>query len=404
MNWTYIVFAFLSLFCLGLADNARGPIFPDLLLQFRLSDTMGALFFLVASGLSLVNNTVSRFWLKRWGAFLGLRVFLLVMALGLLLMGLSDRYLWLLCGASIFGVGMGGVGISQNLLVAEGASEKYRRQAFSGMHSMYGLASLLAPAVVTALQGLGWGWQQVLMLLALVPFSLAVASAWVGRRQRNARESSWTSESVTSNGDASGSEKTATAQATRHLERKAIVWAAVVGSLYVGVELMVSTRLTLFARRDWGYSPEKANQLLGFFFTSLFLGRLIMALTRLSVRNRTLLVGSLMGTILFFVLGIFINPVYLALTGGTMSIFFPVLLSLIAEEFSLIQAEATRWLLTTNSLVLMGMHFVVGQLSDAFGLKLALSLGPLMLCLSLGVLLFVKIDWDENAQQKMHSR
>ena len=48
----------MSLFALGLVDNARGPVFPDILKEFSLTDTVGSLFFLVASFASLVHNLI----------------------------------------------------------------------------------------------------------------------------------------------------------------------------------------------------------------------------------------------------------------------------------------------------------------------------------------------------------
>jgi FHS family glucose/mannose:H+ symporter-like MFS transporter len=54
-----IFFAFLSLFLLGLADNIRGPLFPEILQFFFVSSSKGSWSFATTSGAAFVGSFIS---------------------------------------------------------------------------------------------------------------------------------------------------------------------------------------------------------------------------------------------------------------------------------------------------------------------------------------------------------
>ncbi|MEK7357592.1 MAG: hypothetical protein AAB250_14160, partial [Bdellovibrionota bacterium] len=65
----------------------------------------------------------------------------------------------------------------------------------------------------------------------------------------------------------------------------------------------------------------------------------------------------------------------------------PVSMSRLSDELGVHTGAAMSWVLTVQSVALLAMHALVGTLSDAVGLKVALWTGPV--CLALVTVLLV---------------
>ena len=144
-----IFFSFLSLFLLGLADNIRGPLFPEILDYFSVTSAKGSLSFATTSGAAFVGSFMSGYYLRRFSISSLLLLAVFVMGLGLTVMGLADSFNLLLLGSFLLGLSIGFMGVSQNLLVTENVSPENQSKALSGLHAMYGFASFLAPVIAS---------------------------------------------------------------------------------------------------------------------------------------------------------------------------------------------------------------------------------------------------------------
>ena len=148
-SWA-MAFACLSMFVLGMSDNIRGPLFPELLSFFNLTNAEGSLSFAVASAAALFGNILAGQLLKKITLSRVLCISVFLMGFGLFIMGLSSNYFWFILGSVVFGASMGLVGLTQNVLVAESAEGKSQAKALAGLHGIYGLSSLMAPLVASA--------------------------------------------------------------------------------------------------------------------------------------------------------------------------------------------------------------------------------------------------------------
>lgn len=365
INWFLLALAYLSLFALGLADTSRGPIFPDLLREFSLSDSSGSLFFFIAAGAGVFTNLMAFYWLERLGVFRSLQVFSALQVLGLLLIGISGEFVWLLLASAVFGVSLGGLGVAVNLSAAESVPEPKRLRSLSGLHCMYGISSLLAPLLVTWIYQGGIEWRGVFLILSLGP-ALVLLLSLRPDRQTNDMEF---------------------ARRSLALERKGrqgrpwkstLIFAAIIG-FYVFAEVGLSSRLVLYARRDLGFEIEKANLLLSGFFLCLFLGRLLFAVVTFPFKERSILMISGVASLVCFSLGLTVNPLWLSVCGLTMSVFYPCTMAWIQSEMGRDSGFTTSWCVTFQSTGLMVMHFLIGWLSDLHGLGIALWAGPFCL-------------------------
>ncbi len=366
MKWSYLFLAFFSMLVLGLADNIRGPVFPDLLREFSLSDARGSLFFMCASACGLVMNIGSVWWLKRWGPLNGIKIFLVLMSIGLLAIGVSHNLGLLFFGTIFLGLSFGGIGITQNILVAWGATSDLRRKSYATLHAIYGLASLLAPLVLIVIYHFKLSWQTTFLFVGFISLAANLWSIFVS---------------------AHPDDPPFPVSSFRHASTplKAIYWFAGLNSFYVVAELLIGTRLVLLSRRDWGMGADQANQLLSLFYLLLLGGRVIMSFWHFKAKTKTLLIGSILVSLFVFSLGVFTHPLIIALCGLPMSIFYPCSMAFVYEEQPQGADNIIAWTLTLNAGAIMLMHWVVGWISDIASLKVAILIGPasLLICLSL---------------------
>lgn len=361
VRWGLVLPAFASLLIFGLGDNVRGPILPAMIGDLTLSDTEAGLTF-SATSLGVAGGSLGcRPLVRRWGGLAAQQVGLLVLAAGVVVMGLAPGLGVLLGGSLVLGVGMGSQAVTHNLLVAEGTRTDLRRRALSALHAMYGLASLTAPLGVTVLYALGLSWRGCLLLLAAAPLALFAASLAAPAGPRPAPPE----------GGAP--------------PLRAALTVMALGALYVTAELLLSTRLVLLLRRE-GYAQDPAAVALTAFFTCLLIGRLTFGVLRTRAPTRTLLAGCAAGGLVLLALGLAWWPLLLPLAGLPMAPFFPLLMDLAAEEFpGRVEAVVGRTFAAV-SVCLVGAHYAVGLVSDVVSLRVALGVGPLALALALVVL------------------
>lgn len=368
IRWSLLSAAYASLFVLGLSDNSRGPLFPQILADLALSDAAGSWMFGVTSAGLIAGSLGLRPVVTRYSARVVLQGSLLGMGAALASMGLAPE-LWSLLAASLaLGVALGGLALAQNLMVEQAVPQPLQRRAFSGLHSMYGVASLLAPLLIALSEHAGLSWRRALMLLALPSLALAGATQLLARGERGPG-----------------------APARVPAPLGPLGWgpltvAGMTGSCVVA-ELLLSTRIPLLLRRE-GLAPEVADLYLSAFFACLLAGRLgvtFLPLQRIS--SRALLTCSALGGLALFSLGLWREPRLLPLVALFVAPFFPVATSLLAEEYPGRLERSMSVLMAWTSLLLTLAHGGVGWLSEAVGLRAALWIGPASLVACLALLL-----------------
>ena len=89
MKWSWILLSFAAIFSMGLIDNARGPLYPEILNWFKIQTGQGSLFFSLASLGGLLICWSTNLWLPRLGALRALKFFIFLQMFTALGMGLS---------------------------------------------------------------------------------------------------------------------------------------------------------------------------------------------------------------------------------------------------------------------------------------------------------------------------
>lgn len=364
--WPLILISYASLFVFGLSDNIRGPLFPEILKEFNVSDSMGSLMFALSSLSGFVASYFARHLLRKFDRRSILQGACVGMSLTLIGLSVAPNFPLFLILSVLFGLNSGILGLVPNVLVPLGATAERKQQLLSGLHAMYGVASLLAPLFVAAVSFFTNSWRFTFLLTAIAPFSLYLYSIHKSHHPHHSKPK------VTKEEHAENKKKNFKPQ----------IFLAFMVSFAVAAEIMISSRLALYMRRVWNYDLEMSSIYVTFFFVALLAGRLLFTGITFNKTIRLQLSICLILTAMMYVLGLYIHPLFLAVAGFTIAPFYPLAISLISSEFPQDLDTAVSYMMATDSMMLALMHLLVGKLSDEFGIHLAIYSGVFFLTLS----------------------
>lgn len=377
MNLLAIVLAYISLFYLGLSDNVRGPLYPEILNEFSLTNSLGSFFFSVASGAGFVGSFIARFVLNKLGTGRTLAFAVFLMALSQLLMSISGNFSLIVMISILFGIAIGIMGVVQNILVIEGSPPDKVQRFQSGLHSNYGLASLLAPLLVAVVAHFNGNWRETFIACSIMGVLLSLYIFM----QRNKK------------GLFVPEVKASTAVSVSHIE---MIYFASILAAYVGCEIMVSTRIALYVRSHWNVGLEGSSYYTSAFFVFLLVGRMLFIFWQPKVSLGMQMLSSLIGSIVLVGGGLLLHPLFLVLSGLAMAPFYPLAMTAMGKLFprSLNSAASTTMALISVFVVIM--HYGVGVVTDGAGIRTALWIGPQFCALAVALVFLYPIFFKKR--------
>lgn len=364
-NTWAISFACFSMFVLGMSDNIRGPLFPELLTHFKLTNAEGSLSFAVSSAAALFGNILAGYLLKKITLSRLLCISVFLMGFGLLIMGLASTYITFLIGSIVFGASMGLVALAQNVLVAESAAGKSQSRALAGLHGLYGLSSLLAPMIASYAAILLGFWQAAFVVAAITAFVVATIASLA--KSKPAFDVHANDPELKNN----------------KISKSALLVYGGVLAFYVVAEILVSSRLALYMRTYFKMDLKESSWYVTAFFICLLLGRILFALKSFKAKLKTQLNFSLIAALVCLSLGLKFHPYFLIALGFAMAPFYPVSVAYISEQSGVFQRQFIAFAMSFQSFCVIAMHLGVGYLTDQFGLFYAFEVGLISLVLSL---------------------
>lgn len=366
MIWPFIFLSYASLFVFGLTDNVRGPLFPEILKQFMISDAMGSMMWALSNISGLVASYACRHLLRKHDRLIVLQGGTIGLTISLWGLALATHYSIFLFFSFFFGLSLGVIGLIPNILVPMGSSSHRKQQMLSGLHTMYGLASFLAPLLAAAVAHFAGSWRWTFAVASLAPLALLLYSFHSSHQALHTK--------------ASYSPETHIENKKRNLKPQ--LFLALMLSFAVAAEIMISSRLALYMQRTLHFDMESSSLYVSYFFICMILGRFLFTVVHFKKSPQFLLAHSLLGTFIMALCGLFIHPLFLAGTGFTIAPFYPLTITWISSEFPEDLDTAVSYLMTTDSLMLICMHLGIGKLTDLFDIKKALLIGLVFLVLS----------------------
>jgi len=369
-HWA-LLFSFLSLFILGLADNIRGPLFPEILNQFQLSNTQGSWSFATTSAAAFVGSWISAPYLKKFSISSLLLLSVFLMGIGLMSMGKASSFLLLLIGSFVLGLSIGFMGVSQNLLVSENVDPSIRSRALSGLHGMYGLSSFFAPILASHATAIYGDWRGAFIVAGLISLLFFVFQFLIQPDRKFTVHQHL--EAISTD------QETVSKKASKF----ALLLIGGMFAFYVVAEILVSTRLALYMRTYFQMNLEQSSRYVTLFFLFLLIGRVLFAFIKLPISLKAQLNASLGIALVLILLGLKVHPFFLALAGLGMAPYYPLCVSYISEASGHKSRTFIAFAMSFQSLSVVSMHLGVGYLTDRMGLAFAFGVGILALVLSI---------------------
>lgn len=367
MIWPYIFLAYLSLFVFGITDNLRGPLFPEILKEFHVSDSMGSMMFALSNISGFVASYLARYLLRRFDRRKVLQSAALVMIAALMGLAFAPNFYFFLFSSFVFGLCLGIIGLIPNILVPMGSNQERKQQLLAGLHSMYGVASLLSPLLAASVVSMTGNWRWAFACVSIAPLTLFFYCMHSSHKKLHPKKTL--------------EERSQKLAHNPHF--KAQMYLALMVSFCVAAEIMVSSRLALFIRRTVVDDIEKASMYVSLFFIFMLAGRALFTLVKFKFSIRVLLTNALITSFISTLLGIYVHPFFLSLVGFTVAPFYPLSIAWISNKFPHNLDTAVSYMIGTDSVMLVLMHLGMGYLTDVLGIEKALLMGPVCLLISL---------------------
>ena len=285
-----------------------------------------------------------------------------LIALGLVLMGVAPGYVTLSVAMGIMGIGAGILDMVLSPIVC--ALQPHRRAAaMNWLHSFYCTGAAVTVLAGASVLRLGWGWRSLCFGLAVMPILVAVAFSFMPMPSLVAE----------------GGERTR----LRHLLRRPYFLLAL-AAIFLGgaTEVGLAQWLPAYAEKSLGYSKWISGMSLLVFSVAMAIGRLGVGLVGNRWNPYTLLLICCWSSVVCFIVGCFApwSGVALAacmVVGLTGSCLWPSTLGVAADRFPGGGASMFGMLGAFGNLGCVVMPWVVGLVADLTNMRWGLSTATL---------------------------
>ncbi len=349
---------FLAFFVFGFTDNLKGPTLPSMLAELHITyGTGGNIFFGEYLGF-LIATLVTGFLADRFG--LKSVILLAGIFLGIGVGGYSTFQSAILLSGSLFvlGLGLGALELGPNAIIVNLHRER-KGLYLNLMAVLHGLGSLLAPLFAGWLLNISVSWRTIyrwdILLIALF-FLLFIFLRFPKAEEKPQLD-------------------------FRHIPQIAfkgqLPWFYLAITFYVAVEIGMASWLVTFLQEIRNASVLQSNQALSLFFAMLMAGRLLggFFVQRLGYLRSILFMA--LGGLLCIIAGLFGPKEYfflLPVTGFFLSIMFPTLTAAVSDTHTENANTILGVLFTFAGLGGVIGPWLIGWISDLFGLQAGFSI------------------------------
>ncbi|MEI8094687.1 MAG: MFS transporter [Spirochaetales bacterium] len=307
---------YLAFVSLGLPDSVLGVAWPAIRANLALPLELAGILALVGTLLSALSSFTVGSLTKRFGTGPIVLVSCLLTASGLLIYSQAPSFVFLILAGIPLGLGAGGVDSSLNAYVAK----HYSARHMNWLHSFWGVGATIGPVVMTVAIASPASWRAGYLTIAAVQLTLALLFLVTqGLWKRNDRLNDVHSEVSEQRVGINGANSLA-------------AWLSVaIYMLYVTIEFSVGLWSNTVLVSSRGVAPETAGLWTAAYYGSIMVGRILTGFVVLRFGNRAMvtfgLLTALVGSVLFFVQGVFWLPlVGLVLLGLGFAPVYPCLM------------------------------------------------------------------------------
>lgn len=362
-----LVVSYLSLFLFGVTDNIRGPIFPEIIKYFNVSDSKASLAFAISSFSGFVISFISIYLLKKYSRKKILVISCLLFIVTLIGLGTVQHFNFFILFSALFGVALTMIGMIPNILVPIASPIEKRQQLISGLHAMYGIASLISPQFVTFVYKMNGNWRScflysafIVVLFLIYVIKIPIEQLDLGQNKKNENRIKFFSRNYPFQ-----------------------FFLAFTLSFAVIFEVMLSSRLALFVSRIRHFDIVHSNLYVSYFFFAMLLGRLTFSFKKFDfqIPHQLFVLGLIAGVCCLG--GIYLTPLFLVLSGFFISPYYPLIMTYVSQKFPDDLDQAVSLIIAIDSVMLSLMHLLIGKMTDQFNIVTAMAIGTSFIFISI---------------------
>lgn len=329
----------------------------------------GVTFVGLVVGIAALGPFVDRYGAKRFAVAGNLLV-----AAGLLAVGLCPNYLALLAAVFVMGLGAGVLDVVLSPIVAA-LQPSNRTAALNWLHSFYCAGAIFAVLAGTAAIEVGVGWRTLALVMIPMPTAVGVAFGFL-------RVPPLVADGAP--------------VPFRELAVRPFFLVAMAAIFLAGAtELGMAQWLPAYAETSLGFSPATGGLALVAFSVAMTLGRMVMGTLGRWYSAYTLMLAGCGGTIVLFLVGCFAPWPEVAIAGCvaagfTGSALWPSMLAVTADRYPNGGATMYGVLAALGNAGGVFMPWGVGVLADASTMRLGLASAAVCPLLMLGCLLWMR--------------
>ncbi len=377
MRWGLVSIGIWLLFIASYFDNIRGPLLPVFGTEFSLTYSQTSLLLIVGNLAAVIANLALIPILGRYGDHLTTLMAVIFSTLTGAVAGQIFSFPVLVLFAGAVGVSTTTLSAVCNLWVIRGCDEDRRAAGLNLLHMTYGIASFLAPKILTGLLSHQWHWpiSFYLILLPLVSL-LGFLLVRTEREEQIGRKNHW-------------------------IMPRGRQWLLVATmNLYVAGEVMISMWMSSYLTKEVQMPlSESANYLSGFFLAMLSMRFACFLWLKPQWESRVM-VGSLILSILFFIVG-FSGQIWAFPLAGILGPFYPLFFAQLSRDYPETVASLMFLIFATNQIVLGIAHLAMGRLADVYGIGSAYGMAAILLAIAL-ILVFPAFSFPRR-HKLLHS-
>ncbi|WKV10153.1 MFS transporter [Thermoanaerobacterium sp. CMT5567-10] len=344
------------MFFIGLVDNIKGPVIAPIKSFYHIDYTyIGLLLFIGSLGF-IIASFIGGIIVNRYGSKAALSGGLIFIILGILGYFVSPFFFVFAVFFFImnFGLGMLEIGINATAAVTFVVNQAIMMNL---LHFFYGAGATISPNAVGRLIEMRYPWQNIYLLGGMITAAMLVVvllTRFPGAARYLNRDK---------------------VRFIDVLKDKYVILFSIMLGFYISSEVGIGNWAVTYLKGAYGMNSVKSSMYLSLFFAAFTIGRLLggFVVERIGYVKSIFIFASLAASSVALSMANQNLSILLSIAGLFYSIIYPTTMALAMKSFKENTGVIISVIVTVSSSINMVANFIIGKLSDIFGVFIGFS-------------------------------
>lgn len=365
-NKITIIFIFILMTIISIADNVRGVAIPIFMKEFNINDTNIAIMLTVSSIGYILFTYIGGTLCEKIGQRKVYFVSLIITIISLLLLYMTKNFYMLLLNMFLFNVGISLVSIATNTIVPV-LFLSFQGILMNLTHFCYGLGATISQRVSGIMIYNGIPWREIYLILALIfiLYSILFCFISIPKAQICSKSEHGMKKNIYKN--------------------KLLYLYMITLGFYVFSESGTLNWFTNLMEKSYGFNTNKSSLYLSLFFGMFTFGRLVAGFIVEKFGYINTVARFLAIALVLYLTGLVLKDkgvIIIGLAGFFMAATFATIVTTVSKVFKEHASYATGVIITAASTISMVLNAVIGKLNVTLGVYNSYYLIPICLLIT----------------------